>query len=91
MIQGKREDVSGKGDTFLQRVPLTVTLQMTEESLVRFLAEISRPGAFLSLDGLEIRVPSPNATRFEVKARVSGVLERAVRAPAGRAVGPLRR
>jgi len=91
LIQGKREDVSGASGAQLQRVPVTVSAQVTEESLVRLLAEISRPGAFLALESLDIRVARPDATHFEIKARVSGVLERTVRAPVGRAVGPLRR
>ncbi len=63
-------DVAAAG---IQELPFKVTVAADEESLVRLVQEMSRPGQFLSVRGLIVEVRRPASGTFEATLELAGV------------------
>lgn len=57
----------------VQELPFKVTVAADEESLVRLVQEMSRPGQFLSIRGLIVEVRRPTSGTFEATLDLAGV------------------
>lgn len=69
---------SAKGvkDAYLELLPMTVEMVADERATIEFLSEISRDGAYMALDGLDMQVTDAKSRTVTITAALSALVLR---------------